>query len=112
MNAKKQRNKRDAQRKKRARAKLFGTAQRPRISIFKSNTHTYLQAIDDSAHHTVAQTTTIQKDVRGIEKIAESIAKKLKDKKISSAIFDRGSYQYHGFIKKLVETIRKNGIRI
>jgi len=111
MNIKKQLNKRDERRKIRTRAKLFGTAQRPRISIFKSNTHTYLQAIDDAAQQTIVQTSTI-KNERGAEKLAETLAKKMKEKNVVCAVFDRGAYQYHGFIKKLVDTIRKNGIKI
>lgn len=111
MNKRKTENRKILRRKARARAKLFGTAQRPRISIFKSNTHVYLQAIDDTDQKTVASVST-RGEIKGATKLAEALATKMKEKKIISAVFDRGAHQYHGFIKNLAEEIRKNGIKI
>jgi len=101
MNKHKEENKKETRRKERTRSKLFGTSARPRISVFKSNKYVYLQAIDDSAHNTIA-----------FGKTASALAAKLKKMKVELAIFDRGAYQYHGGIKKIADEIRKNGIKI
>jgi large subunit ribosomal protein L18 len=108
MNKQKQANKRNTRRKIRARAKLYGTAERPRLSVFKSNTRVYVQAIDDAAQKTVVQAAS----TKGAKELAEIIATRLKEKKIASGIFDRGASRYHGFMKELADTIRKNGIQI
>lgn len=90
----------------RIRAKVVGSASRPRISIFKSNKEVYLQAIDDAGQVTIASSSTLKdKD------FAQSLAKKLQDKKITEVIFDRSGYKYHGNIAKIAEELRKAGLK-
>lgn len=104
-------------RARRIRAKMFGTAERPRLSVFKSNKYVYLQLIDDSSQKTIASASTRELKEKG--KLAQkavtlgsTIAKIAKDKKISGAVFDRGRYKYHGIIKMIVEEARKSGLKI
>lgn len=103
-------------RKARARAKILGTKDMPRLSVFRSNKFTYAQLIDDSAGKTLASASTI--DIKGKAKISKSeilgekLAKIAAEKKITSAVFDRGSYKYHGRVKAVAESARKAGLRI
>jgi large subunit ribosomal protein L18 len=117
MNIRKKINKLKSQRAKRVRAKIFGTAKNPRLSVFKSNSYVYLQMIDDSAQKTLFSVSTKQaapklKKAEGAKVIGEKIAKIAKEKGVASAIFDRGRYRYHGIIKTIVEEARKNGLKI
>ena len=105
-------------RARRTRAVLFGTAQRPRISVHKSNTHLYLQFIDDEVQKTVIGVSTAAKDLRTTKgkeratRLVETALQKVKEKGITTAIFDRGSYRFHGTVKLIAEGLRKGGIRI
>jgi large subunit ribosomal protein L18 len=106
-----------AKRRKRVRAKLHGTAERPRLTIFRSNKHTFLQAIDDVAGKTVASvhTKSIKKTGTKMEtaaKAAQEIVKQLESKKISAVIIDRGSYRYHGRVKTIAETLRAGKVTV
>ncbi len=102
----------------RIRAKLTGTAVRPRISVDRSNKHLFAQLIDDTARKTLFGFSTAGlKDQKGTKTeqaalLGEAIAKKALDLKIKAAILDRGSYRYHGRIKALTESIRQNGLKI
>lgn len=106
----------------RVRRKLHGTAERPRLSVFRSNQHTYLQLIDDALGKTVLAVNDLQADIRALAKdkkkieaaeiIAVEMAKKMKAAKIERAIFDRGSYRYHGKVRLIAETLREKGILI
>lgn len=103
-------------RKARVRAKIFGTAQRPRLSIFKSSRYIYIQLIDDQIGKTVASVSTVsfkdKKDKKNFSVLlGELIAKKAIEKNINSAVFDRGNYKYHGRIKAIAESARKAGLR-
>jgi len=106
-------------RKRRVRAKLFGSAERPRLTVFRSNRFMYLQVIDDAEGKTLAaatdQSKTVKKTGTKIES-AKAIAKKLFDKikksKIEALVFDRGSYKYHGRVKAVVEELRELGIKV
>lgn len=103
-------------RQKRARAKIEGTAQKPRLSVFRSLSHIYVQAIDDAGAVTLAAAS--DKELKGVKgnatekaaKVGELLGQKLKDKKITEAVFDKGAYKYHGRVKSLADGIRKSGI--
>ena len=105
-----------ALRKNRIRSKVIGTAQRPRLSVYVSNTHVTAQLIDDSASKTLAYTTTVgQKALKGnmTEKAAwagEEIAKQAKAGKIKVVVFDRGGKLYHGRVAALADAARKAGL--
>lgn len=100
----------------RTRAKLFGTAKKPRVSVFRSLSHIYAQAIDDAKRVTIAAAADQElkskaKKVDQASVLGELLGKKLLDKKISEIVFDRGSYKYHGRVKSLAEGLRKSGIK-
>jgi len=102
-------------RKKRIRKKVNGTAKRPRICIFRSNRAIYVQLIDDEQDKVLTQADSrkVSKNpatMEAAEKTGKEIAKKLKELKITQAVFDRGGYKYHGKVKALAEAIRKEGI--
>lgn len=104
-------------RKKRVRAKICGTAERPRLSVFRSNYYIYAQLIDDVAGRTLAAVSSKELKVAGDKKVkakavGELIAKKAKEIGIKSAIFDRGSYQYHGRVKALAEAFKESGLKL
>lgn len=107
-------------RKKRNSGKLRGVATKPRISVFRSNKHLLIQAVDDEAKKTLAaasdlkvnetaeKTTKTQK----AQLAAVALAEILKSKQIKAAIFDRGAYRYHGRVKAVAESLRESGIKI
>ena len=89
-------NKRRIRRRKSIRAKVSGTAERPRLSVFKSNCHLYIQAIDD---------------IEGAKKLGQIAGERLKELKIETVVFDRGGYLYHGKIKAIADGAREAGIK-
>lgn len=93
-------------RKKRIRAKIFGTATVPRVTIFRSNKFLYLQAIDDEKGQTLAAASTLKDK----EKMVQKFSADLKNKKIKKIVFDRAGYKYHGRVKQIAEDLRKNGL--
>lgn len=93
-------------RKRRIRAKIFGTATTPRVVVFRSNKFLYLQAIDDKAGRTLAAAS----ELKDKEKFIDNFVKSLQEKKIKKIVFDRAGYQYHGKIKAAAEGLRKNGL--
>jgi len=105
-------------RKKRTRAKLFGTAERPRLSIYKSNKHIYAQIINDEEGATIvsasdANLSLKKKDalkVRAVE-VGVSVAKKANKKNIKKVVYDRGSFLYAGAVKVLADAARKEGLQ-
>ncbi|MCK4796410.1 MAG: 50S ribosomal protein L18 [Spirochaetes bacterium] len=104
-------------RKRKIRKNIFGTLERPRVSVYKSNRYIYAQAIDDDKRVTITQATTLGKDKKGIKldvktsaKVGEEIANKLKEKKINRIVFDRNGFLYTGRIKALADGMRKAGI--
>ena len=117
-------NKTRVRRKQRTRAKIFGTADKPRLSVFRSNRYTYVQLIDDMAGKTLvsASTKEIEKTKSKLpganpkvllaEQLGELIAKKAVEKGIKKAVFDRGKYKYHGRIKAVAEGMRKGGLQL
>lgn len=94
-------------RKTRVRAKIAGTAQRPRLTVFRSNKYLYAQAINDEAGITVAHAKGSDS-----EKVAKEIAKKLTKEKITDVVFDRAGYKYHGKVRMLAENLRKAGVNL
>lgn len=102
-------------RKNRVRARITGTAERPRLTVTISNVHVSAQLIDDVSGHTVAAATTVGKKASGTttEKcavIGAEIAKSAKKKKVTAVVFDRNGRQYAGRLKALAEAARKEGL--
>ena len=99
----------------RVRAKVAGTAEKPRLAIFKSSKHLSLQAIDDAAGKTLAS--AYDKEVKGKTKqetaklIGELIARKLAEKKITTAVFDKRHHRYHGLVKLAADGAREGGLK-
>jgi large subunit ribosomal protein L18 len=101
----------------RIRSEVTGTAQRPRVSVFKSNKHTYVQVIDDVAGKTLVSSELKTMAAKGKKTevavtIAQKVAEKMKEKGITTAVFDRGGFKYHGRIKAIAEGLRTSGIKI
>ena len=102
------------------RNRFSGTAERPRLAVFRSNNHMYAQIIDDTVGNTLVSASTLQKDVKAeLEKtnnveaaayLGTVIAKKAIDKGITSVVFDRGGFIYHGKIKALADAAREAGL--
>jgi large subunit ribosomal protein L18 len=108
-------------RHKRVRRKISGTAERPRLCVFRSNKHIYAQVIDDVAGNTLVASSTLDAEVkeaisRGSDKAAAkavgtSVAKKALDAGINDVVFDRGGYIYTGRVKELAEAAREAGLK-
>ena len=103
----------------RVRGKLFGTSKRPRLTVHRTNKHIYVQAIDDERQVTLISANDKQikskKKLTKLEKsglVGELVADKLKKAKLKQVIFDRGSFRYHGRVKMIAETLRKQGIKL
>ncbi len=106
-------------RKVRIRKKIAGTAQRPRLVVFRSNLHIYAQIVDDERHAVLVSTSTLRltKDGRearcnkaGGEEVGKEIARLAKEKSISSVVFDRNGYIYHGKVKAVADGAREAGL--
>ncbi len=102
----------------RVRNKISGTAERPRLCVYRSNTNLYVQLIDDVAGKTLAQASTMDKEVKtkhsnkeAAKEVGALIAKRAKEKKIEEIVFDRGGYIYHGVVKELAEAAREGGLK-
>ncbi len=103
------------------RNRLSGTAERPRLAVFRSNNHMYAQIIDDTAQNTLVSASTLQKEVKdglaktnnveAASKLGEVIAKRALDKGINTVVFDRGGFIYQGKIKALAEAAREAGLQ-
>jgi large subunit ribosomal protein L18 len=103
--------------RERIRRKVNGTAERPRLAVFKSLKHIYVQLIDDAAGKTIASASSAEKDssakganTAAAKAVGAAIAKKAKDKGVTRIVFDRGGYTYHGNIKALADAARENGL--
>ena len=100
-------------RHKRIRAKIAGTAERPRLSVFKSNKYLYTEIIDDVAGRTLAAASSLEfgkKVKNAAQEVGKTIAKRAGEKKIKSVVFDRGGYVYTGKIKTLADSARAGGL--
>ncbi len=103
-------------RRARLRKKITGTTRRPRLAVFRSHLHIYVQAIDDENHRTLYQSSSLNmkekiKPVDRAKKIGHKIAKKLIEGQIKKVVFDRGGYIYHGRIKAVAEGAREAGLK-
>lgn len=99
----------------RIRQTLSGTQERPRLSVYRSNTALYVQLIDDVAQHTLVAATSVEAGVKGsnieaAKALGQIIAKKANEKGIKKIVFDRSGYLYHGRIKALAEAAREAGL--
>jgi large subunit ribosomal protein L18 len=103
-------------RRRRVRAKVRGTAERPRISVFRSNRGIFVQLVDDDAGRTLAAVTWTEADLRTLKRLdqarraGELLAERAKAAGVEAAVFDRGGYQYHGRVKALAEGAREGGL--
>jgi large subunit ribosomal protein L18 len=103
-------------RRRRVRAKVHGTAERPRISVFRSNRGIFVQLVDDVAGHTLAAVNWTESDLRSLKpmeqarRAGELLAERAKAAGIETAVFDRGGYRYHGRVKALAEGARESGL--
>ena len=105
----------------RIRNKISGTAQQPRLAVFRSNQHIYAQIIDDAASTTLVAASTMESDIASklgttsniaaAEAVGEAVAKKALEKGITEVVFDRGGYVYHGKIKALADAAREAGLK-
>ena len=101
----------------RIRGRVKGSAERPRLAVFRSVKHIYAQVIDDSLGQTVAAAASNEKDgknggnLAGAKAIGKLVAERAQDKGIKSVVFDRGGYQYHGRVKALADAAREAGLK-
>ncbi len=103
-------------RRRRVRAKIHGTAQRPRISVFRSNRGIFAQLIDDDAGRTLAAVNWTEPELRSLKPMDQAkragalLAERAKAAGIETAVFDRGGYQYHGRVEALADGAREGGL--
>ena len=108
-------------RRRRVRAKIIGTAARPRISVFRSNRGVFAQLIDDDAGRTLCTASSLDKELRSgkkrgsnvaaAEAVGKLVAERAKEKGVSAVVFDRGGFQYHGRVKALADAARAAGLQ-
>jgi large subunit ribosomal protein L18 len=108
-------------RHRRVRQRITGTAERPRLSVFRSLTHIYAQVIDDTAGRTLLACSTLDSEVKGqldgmkksadAEVVGRTLATRAKEMGITSVVFDRGGYLYHGRVKALADAARAGGLQ-
>ena len=117
-------NPKEAQRVKRAigvRKRISGTAERPRLSVFRSARHVYVQAIDDESGRTLAAASTLDKEVKGTldgdkktdaaKKVGELVGKRLSAQGVETAVFDRNGFRYHGRVATVADGAREAGLK-
>ena len=104
-------------RRRRVRAKVQGTAERPRIAVFRSNRGVFAQLIDDESGRTLVSAGWTEADVRSLKpmeqakRVGEILAQRAGEAGVEQAVFDRGGYQYHGRVRALAEGAREGGLR-
>lgn len=101
----------------RVRRKISGTAECPRLCVYRSNNNIYVQIVDDVAGNTLAQASTLDKEVKtkhsnkeAAKEVGALIAKRAIEKNIKTVVFDRGGYVYHGVVKEVAEAAREGGL--
>ncbi len=107
-------------RHRRIRNRVFGTPERPRLAVFRSQEHIYAQLIDDSKHHTIAAASSVEPDLKSqlksganceaSEAVGKLIAKRASEQGVVKVVFDRGGNRYHGRIKALADAARAAGL--
>jgi len=105
-------------RHRRVRAKINGTAERPRLNVYRSGSHIYAQIIDDKAGATLCSASSLDKEFKGksgankeaAREVGKMLGARAKKKKITNVVFDRGGYLYHGRVKELAEGAREAGL--
>jgi large subunit ribosomal protein L18 len=108
-------------RRKRIRGRMHGTAEQPRLAVFRSARHIYAQIIDDDLGHVLASASTMDRKLRGSLKVSGNsdaarevgklLAERATEKKIETVAFDRGGFRYHGRLKALAEAAREGGLK-
>ena len=105
-------------RKVHIRKRVSGTAERPRMTVFKSNRAISIQIIDDTKGHTLASASTLEKELKSIKatvvgagQLGEVMGKRLIEKNIKAVVFDRNGYLYHGLVKAMADGARKAGVQ-
>ena len=106
-------------RKRRIRARVEGSSERPRFSVFRSNQHLYAQLVDDLKGHTIVAASTLEEELRdktgctieGAKTIGNLVAKRALAKNITQVVFDRSGYLYHGRLKALADAAREAGLK-
>ncbi|MBS1888456.1 MAG: 50S ribosomal protein L18 [Actinobacteria bacterium] len=104
-------------RRRRVRARVSGTAERPRLSVYRSNKGVFAQLIDDRAGHTLAAVNWIEPELKSLtataqaKRAGELLAERAKAAGIETCVFDRGGYQYHGRVQALAEGAREGGLK-
>lgn len=108
-----------SKRRTRIRARLEGTTERPRLAVFRSNKHIYVQLVDDVKGHTLVAASTTEAELRedlggsveGAKKIGHLVAKRALAKNLNQVVFDRSGYLYHGRIKAVADAARESGLK-
>jgi large subunit ribosomal protein L18 len=104
-------------RRRRVRARIRGSAERPRLSVYRSNRGVFAQLVDDDSGRTLAAVNWTEGDLRGLgsmeqaKKAGELLAKRASENGISTCVFDRGGYRYHGRVKALADGAREGGLK-
>ena len=104
-------------RRRRVRARVSGTAERPRLSVYRSNKGVFAQLIDDRVGHTVAAVNWIEPELKSLtatdqaKRAGELLAERAKAAGVEACVFDRGGYQYHGRVKALADGAREGGLQ-
>ena len=102
----------------RLRRRVAGTADRPRMAVFRSNKHTYVQLIDDNAGRTLLAASTLESDAAGgtkadaAKRVGALIGARAKEAGIASAVFDRGGFSFHGRVAQVAEGAREAGLKV
>ncbi|MFA5467672.1 MAG: 50S ribosomal protein L18 [Sphaerochaetaceae bacterium] len=118
MNRVLKKNKRRARRKVHIRKSIFGTATKPRMTVYRSNKRMYVQVINDDTGETLVSASSMEKELRNLKnrvedaaKLGEVIGKRLLEKQIDSVVFDRNGYLFHGIVKGIADGARKAGVK-
>ena len=121
MAAKNARVEKRVKRKKSIRKRINGTAERPRLTVFRSASHMYAQIVDDATGQTIVSASTLSKELKGklkstgnvdaAKKVGELLSKEAKKKKIATVAFDRNGFLYHGRVKALADAARDGGLQ-
>lgn len=109
-----------ARRHNRVRKSVYGTPQRPRLNVFRSDKHIYAQVIDDTEGHTLAAASTVDNELAGevegktkteqAKLVGELVARRAQEKGVKTVVFDRGGYKYHGRVQALADAAREAGL--